>query len=120
MSATAVACRNTDRLLAAEVPVARDIADWPFSLSLELMELVRLPGIFFLEMICLAELVVALLPVLFTRPLELYLFFIMLGALCPEYCDWASVSVSPRPPSLDPFSLAPIIFETRLPDLDTF
>ena len=71
MSATAVACRNTERLLAAEVPVPREIADWPFSLSLELMLLVRLPGIFFLEMICLAELVVALLPVLFTRLLEL-------------------------------------------------
>jgi uncharacterized integral membrane protein len=47
------------------------MADCPFSLSLEFTELVRLPGIFFREMICLAELVVALLPVLLTRPFEL-------------------------------------------------
>jgi uncharacterized integral membrane protein len=57
------------------------MADCPFSLSLEFTELVRLPGIFFREMICLAELVVALLPVLLTRPFELYRFFIKLGAL---------------------------------------
>ena len=81
MSATAVACRKTDLLLAADAPVAREMADCPFSLSLEFTELVRLPGIFFREMICLAELVVALLPVLLTRPFELYRFFIKLGAL---------------------------------------
>ena len=81
ISATAVACRKTDLLLAADAPVARDIADCPFSLSLEFTELVRLPGIFFLEMICRAELVVALLPVLFTRPFELYRLFIKFGAL---------------------------------------
>ena len=61
--------------------VARLMADCPFSLSLELTELVTLPGIFFLEMTCLAELVVAVLPDLFTLPpapltlLELYLLF---------------------------------------------
>ena len=53
----------------------------PCSLSLEFTELVTLPGIFFLDMTCRALLVVALLPVLFTRLLlELYRLLTMSGS----------------------------------------
>ena len=64
MSATAVACRNTDLLLSADWLVARLMALCPFSDSLLFTELVTDPGIFFRLITCLAELVVALLPVL--------------------------------------------------------
>ena len=64
MSATAVACRKTLLLLASVLLVALLMALCPFSDSLLLTELVTLPGIFFLLITCLAELVVALLPVL--------------------------------------------------------
>ena len=71
MSATAVAWRKTDLLLRFDWFVPRLMADCPAlpcSLSLELTELVTLPGIFFLEMTCLALPVVAVLPVLFSLP----------------------------------------------------
>ena len=63
ISATAVAWRKTLLLLAADWLVARLMALWPFSDSLLFTELVTLPGIFFRLITCLAELVVALLPV---------------------------------------------------------
>ena len=81
MSATAVAWRKTDLLLRFDWLVARLMADWPAlpcSLSLELTELVTLPGIFFLEITWRALPVVAVLPVLFSLPAacwRLYRFF---------------------------------------------
>merc|ERR1712117_176942 len=84
ISATAVACKYTDLLLILDWFVFLLMADCPAplpcSLSLELTELVTLPGIFFRDITCLALLVVAVLPLLLTRPVpplltELYLPF---------------------------------------------
>ena len=94
ISATAVAWRNTDLLLRLDWLVARLMADWPAlpcSLSLELTELVTLPGIFFLEITCRALPVVAVLPVLFSLPApcwRLYLFFRATASLLTLELEW--------------------------------